>query len=219
MSPRFDPDDVPGHGPEAEPDLAALLEEIPRLYRARAFANALSDTHFLQRLGEPLDAGDRALARRYLDGLGFPDAEPALVESWEDAADAAASLDLNAEGWEAEEQLRAGVLQDALARLDEAALQAGLTLVAEKAGEAARDAVEQAAALYDLEDEHLLNAAAGAAAQAAHLAALALLAADDAEAAAVDEPTLLDHPFMAKFRLFARGRWPLGLAGRTLNLF
>jgi hypothetical protein len=87
-------------------------------------------------------------------------------------------------------------------------------------GEAAREAIEEAAAMWDLEDDQLLRAIAGAAAQAAHLAALALLAADDEAAAkAAGEPTLLDHPFMAKFRLFARGRWPLGLAGRTLNIF
>jgi hypothetical protein len=201
------------------PDIPALLEEIPRLYRARKFADALKHTHFLQRLGEPLDRGDLALARRYLDGLGFPDAEPAQVESWEDAAGAAETLDLNAEGWEAEEQLRASVTEGALAVLDEAALSAGLALVAEKAGEAAKEAVAEAAALWDLEDTELLNAIAGAAAQAAHLAALALMAADDEDVADPDEVDLLDHPFMAKFRLFARGRWPVGLAGRTLNIF
>jgi hypothetical protein len=201
------------------PDMADLLEQIPRLYRARAFADALKDTHFLQRLGEPLDRGDLTLARSYLEGLGFPDADPAQVESWDDAALAAESLDLNAEGWEVEEQLRASVTEAALDRLDEAALSAGLTLVADKAGEAARAAVVEAAALWDLEDDQLLNAIAGAAVQAAHLAALALLAADDEDLLAPGEPTLLDHPFMAKFRLFARGRWPIGLAGRTLNVF
>jgi hypothetical protein len=201
------------------PDVAALLEQIPRLYRARAFADALHETRFLQRLGEPLDVRDRALARDYLDGLGFPDAEPAPIESWEDAAEAAASLDHNAEGWEAEEQLRAGATEAALARLDEEALAAGLALVAEKAGDAARAAVAEASALWDVEDHELLTALAGAIAQAAHQAALALLAAEDETLAESDEPTLLDHPFMAKFRLFARGRWPVGLAGRTLNVF
>jgi hypothetical protein len=201
------------------PDIPALLEEIPRLYRARAFADALKHTRLLQRLGEPLDKGDLALARRYLDSLGFPDAEAAPIESWEDAAEAAASHDLNAEGWEAEEQLRASATEAALAKLDEAALAAGLALVAEKAGEAAKEAVSEAAAMWDLEDTELLNAIAGAAVQAAHLAALALLAADDDDVASPDEVDLLDHPFMAKFRLFARGRWPVGLAGRTLNIF
>lgn len=201
------------------PDIPALLEEIPRLYRARKFADLLQHTHFLQRLGEPLDRGDLALARRYLEGLGFPDAEPALIESWDDAAGAAETLDHNAEGWEAEELLRASATEAALARLDEAALGAGLALVAEKAGDAAKAAVEEAAALWDLEDAGLLNAIAGAAVQAAHLAALALMAADDEDMASPDDPDLLDHPFMAKFRLFARGRWPLGVAGRTFNVF
>jgi hypothetical protein len=215
MNPPPEPDDLP---PD-DLDMAALLEEIPRLYRARAFAEALKDVHFLQRLGEPLDARDDALARAYLDGLGFPDADPAVIESWSDAAEAAASLDVNAEGWEAEEQLRAAAGEAASGRLDEAGLAAALTLVAEKAGEAARAAVVEAAALWDVEDQELLNALAGAIVQAAHLAALALLAADDEDVAAADDVALLDHPFMTKFRLFARGRWPVGLAGRTLNVF
>jgi hypothetical protein len=200
-------------------DEAALLAEIPLLYRARAFADALQETRFLQRLGEPLDARDRALARNYLDGLGFPDAEAAVVETWDDAAEAAATFDLNAPGWEAEEQLRAAVTDTALARLSEEALAAGLTLIAEKAGDAARAAVAEASALWDVEDHELLTALAGAIAQTAHQAALALLAADEDALAEADEPTLLDHPFMAKFRLFARGRWPVGLAGQTLNVF
>jgi hypothetical protein len=204
---------------DTAPDAAALLAEIPLLYRARAFADALHGTHFLQRLGEPLDARDRALAQAYLDGLGFPDAEAAQVESWEDAAQAAATLDMNAPGWEAEEQLRASATEAALATLSEEALAAGLALVAEKAGDAARAAVAEASALWDVEDHELLTALAGAIAQAANQAALALMAADDEALAESDEPTLLDHPFMAKFRLFARGRWPLGLAGQTLNVF
>jgi hypothetical protein len=214
-------DDSDDDGDEDAPDLAALLEEIPLLYRARAFADALSGARFLERLGEPLDMRDRLLCQGYLEGLGFPDADAALVESWEDAADAAESLDLNAEGWEAEEQLRAAVSTAVLERLDEAGVQAALALVSDKAGEAAKAAVEEAAAMADIEDEALLNAAAGAAVQAAHLAVLALLAADeeDAEDAMADGDVLLDHPFVAKFRLFARGRWPIGLAGRTLNVF
>ena len=212
MSDPFEPDD------ESAPhiDIAALLEEIPLLYRARAFADAMNGARFLQRLGEPLDGVDRILAQSYLDGLGFPDARPAILESWEDATAAAESLDLNTEGWEVEEALRASVTQAALDRLDEGALHAALTIVADKAGEAARDAIDEAAAIWDLTDAAFLNAAAGAAVQSAHLATLALLASDEEDP---ESDELLDHPFMAKFRLFARGRWPVGLAGRTLNVF
>lgn len=51
------------------------------------------------------------------------------------------------------------------------------------------------------------HVAAGAAAQAAYQLALARLAEDAAS------------PFESKFRLFAAGRWSLGVVGSTLILF
>ena len=52
-----------------------------------------------------------------------------------------------------------------------------------------------------------VHVAAGAAAQAAYQLALARLAEDAAS------------PFESKFRLFAAGRWPLGVVGSTLVVF
>jgi len=52
-----------------------------------------------------------------------------------------------------------------------------------------------------------IHVAAGAAAQAAYQLALARLAEDAAS------------PFESKFRLFAAGRWPLGVVGSTLIFF
>ena len=49
--------------------------------------------------------------------------------------------------------------------------------------------------------------------EAAHKAALVLIAAADP---AFDAD---DHPFTAKFRLFEFGRWPVGLIGSSFNLF
>ncbi len=197
-------------------EVAHLLEEIPRLLRLKAFAQTLGGYPFFGRAGEPLDEGDRALCRAYLDALGFPDAEPALVESWADAHDAALVLDTDPAGWEAEEMLRVAATAQALEHLDEEALQTGLALVAEKAGEAARDALDQAAALYDVEDEGLVRAAAGAIAQAANGAALALVARPEDQA--LDAPDEDPSPLLDRFRLMARGRWPIGLAGLTLNI-
>lgn len=193
------------------PDFVALLEEIPLLAGARRFARSLASAGYLSRLGQPLDAGERALARAFLDGLGFPDAESAAVANWEEAGDAALALDADPEGWEAEEMLRAALTGDALSRLDETGLGAALALVAEAAAQGARDGAREAAALWDLEDEGLLTAAVGAGVQAAHCGALALIALDAEEAAR--------HPFVLRHTLFARGRWPIGLAGRTLNIF
>lgn len=193
-----------------EPDIPRLLEEIPLLYRVRAFSDSLNANTWFSRLGEPLDAREAHLARLYLDGLGFPEAEPAVVTSWNDAAIAAETLDRDPLGWEAEEMLRTGLVSAALERLDEQAVTTALAMVAQRTGDTARDAVEDAAALSDVGDLDLVHAAAGALAQAANGAALVVMA----EAENDEEP----HPFLARWRLFARGRWPIGLAGATYNI-
>ncbi|MED5548142.1 MAG: hypothetical protein VX529_02190 [Pseudomonadota bacterium] len=198
------------HDEDEGADIPRLLEEIPLLYKARAFAESLNANTWFSRLGEPLDARERFLARTYLEGLGFPEAEPALLSGWDEAAGAAETMDTDPMGWEAEEMLRTGLVSRVLERLDEEAVHAALTLVAQKTGDTARDAIEDAAALADVEDMALVHAAAGALAQAANGAALVVLAeAED------DEPP---HPFLARWRLFARGRWPVGLAGATYNI-
>ena len=106
--------------------------------------------------------------------------------------------------------LRTSLAAQALERLDEQAVATALAMVAQKTGDTARDAVEDAAAIADVEDMDLVHAAAGALAQAANGAALVVMA----EAEDDDDP----HPFLARWRLFARGRWPVGLAGSTFNI-
>ena len=44
-----------------EDDIARLLEEIPLLFKARAFAESLGDPAFFSRLGERLDSREQAL--------------------------------------------------------------------------------------------------------------------------------------------------------------
>lgn len=190
--------------------IARLLEEIPLLYKARAFAESIADPAYFSRLGERLDPRERTLARAYLDGLGFPDADPAPLGSWEDAAIAAESLDTDPLAWEAEEMMRAGLVERALERLDAEGLEAALMLVSSSIGELAREAAEAAAAMDDVFDETVVNAAAGGLIQAANGAVLVLLAEAEDET-----PT---HPFLARWRLYVRGRWPVGVAGSTYNI-
>ncbi|WP_339737173.1 hypothetical protein [uncultured Maricaulis sp.] len=198
------------HDDSDDVDFTRLLEEIPLLYKARAFAESLNANTWFSRLGEPLDPRDRTLARAYLDGLGFPEAEPALLSDWSEAATAAESLDRDPVGWEAEEMLRAGLITRVLERLDEEAVNVALSQIGSKTHDSSRDAVEEAAAIDDIDDMELIHAAAGALAQAANGAALVIMAeAED------DEPP---HPFLARWRLFARGRWPVGLAGASYNI-
>ncbi|MCC5980957.1 MAG: hypothetical protein JJU26_04490 [Oceanicaulis sp.] len=202
---------TPSDAPDSSEDvIARLLDEIPLLYKARAFAESIADPAFFSRLGERLDSREVTLARAYLDGLGFPDADPAPLGSWEDAAIAAEALDTDPLAWEAEEMLRAGLVERALERLDREALDAALMLVASAIGELAREAAEAAAAIDDVYDETVVNTAAGGLIQAAHGAVLVLLAEAEDE-----EPT---HPFLARWRLYVRGRWPVGVAGVTYNI-
>ena len=70
------------------------------------------------------------------------------------------------------------------------------------------DAALRAAGQSGVVDPALVRAAAGAATQASYQAALVLAAGEDAE-----------HVFAIKYRLFEAGRWPLGIAGMTFNLF
>lgn len=194
-------------------DLEALERELPALARVRRFAHALERIPWFANLGEPLTPGARALARAYADGLGFPDTDVAVLVDWDDAASAAEHEGWNSPAWEAEESLRADLTGRALEILSEDALGIALTLIAERVAEPAKEAMEQASFIWDVEDESQKQLAVGAAVQAAHLAALVLIVAADPDFDADD------HPFTAKFRLFEFGRWPVGVIGSSFNLF
>lgn len=202
--------DLPGGTEPAlsDAELEELSLEMPALALLRDFGRQLSDIAWFGELGTPLDQETRNLAQDYLAGLGFPDAGVAKLSNWDDATIAAESGDWNSAGWEAEESLRASLSADLLEVLSEEAFEIGFTYVAAQADEAVRNAAETTAHHWDVEDMEVAIAAAGAAMQAVHGAAIAIAAgADD------------NHPFLLRFRLFERGRWPIGLAGLTFNIF
>lgn len=194
-------------------DLEALERELPALSRLSRFARGLDQIPWFANLGEPLTPGARAVARRYADSLGFPEADVAILIDWEDAAAAAESLDWHSPAWEAEELLRADLTARALDILSEEALKLSMALVAERVADPAREAMEEASAIWDVTDEAARQLAVGAAVQAAHQTALLLIAANDPSFEADD------HPFAAKFQLFEFGRWPVGVVGNSFNLF
>ncbi|MBI1364529.1 MAG: hypothetical protein GC153_01045 [Alphaproteobacteria bacterium] len=196
-----------------EDDLDALEREIPALSRIARFAKGLAAIPWFANLGEPLTAGARAVAARYVEALGFPEAEVAILVDWDDAAAAAESLDWHSPAWEAEELLRADLTARALDYLSEEALTLAMTLVADRVAGPARGAMEEASAIWDMTDEAARQLAVGAAVQAAHQSALLLLAASSPDIDAEN------HPFAAKFQLFEFGRWPVGVVGGSFNLF
>ncbi len=217
MSNQWHRDDEPDEpswasdGSIDEDELIELLDDYPRLNLVRPFIQTARHCRWFTALGTPPTKPVRAAARLYLDGLGFPEAELGTLATWDDAAFAAHSLDQDTAAWEAEEQLRAALTAEAIDTLGEDTVELVLTMIAAEVSPAVQTASETAAELWEVGDENLIQAAAGSAVQASHLAGLSLLAADLEETET--------HPFAAKFALFEAGHWPIGIAGTTLNLF
>ena len=217
---RMTQDNMDDWQPDAE-NLMALEAEIPVLQAVTEFASRAERARWFAELGEPFDDATTQIARSYLDGLGFPDADAIAVMNWDDALDASESLDLNAEAWEAEEQLRAALTDTVLSGVSEEGLGVVLAHMAAQLAAILPDMIDEALMMADELPDTIRNLAVGAAQQAAHGAALALAAA----ALTAQEEGLeageeaLNHPLLLRYRLFEQGRWPLALTGRTLNLF
>ncbi len=208
--PHFPFDEAePATPPLSDDDLEDLIGEFPRLALIRPFVESVRRAGWFRDLGRAPNLALREQAQIYLDGLGFPDVALAPIVDWTDAADAATAFDLESPAWEAEEQIRAALTVDAVDDLGEEVAEVVLTHIAAEAAGPVRSGICEAAALWDVTDQEVINAAAGGGVQACHLAALTLITgrAEDS------------HPFAAKFALFEAGRWPIGIAGSSFNLF
>jgi hypothetical protein len=152
-------------------------------------------------LGEPLTDGDREEAKIY---AGTDNVE--LVTSWPDAErflKSPATLDW----WEGEEILRKELLACAETQHPERAFWTSLTELTTEAGDLVHGKAATAAARMTGAAPGSIHVAAGAASQAVYQLAVARMAGETASL------------FESKFRLFAAGRWPLGVAGSRLVLF
>jgi hypothetical protein len=153
-------------------------------------------------LGEPLGDADLVEAEAYagtrdVKGLkSWPEVE-AFLKS------AGASLAL----WDRDEALRKELLRQAEARVPERALWTSLTELTTEAGDLVHGKAATAAARMGGAAPASIHVAAGAASQAVYQVAVARIA---------DNKTSL---FESKFRLFAAGRWPLGMEGSRLVVF
>lgn len=189
-------------------DIAEILDSCETLKAVSGLGLLIPALPWFRMVGEPLDPETAQVAESFLWALGAPDAAPALLGNWEDAAGAAETQDFNDPAWEAEEQLRAALTDTALAMMDETALEIALSHISTVTAEAAGAGALEAAEHLRIDDESFLNAAAGAAVAATHNAALVLAAGEES-----------DHAFAAKFALFERGRWPVSIVGNSFNIF
>jgi hypothetical protein len=153
-------------------------------------------------LGEPLTDGDLADARAYA-GM----ADVTLMKSWPEAEAFLKSPDTSLDWWEREEARRKQLLAEAQTKYPERALWSSLSELTTEAGDLVHGLAAKAATRMGNAQPASIHVAAGAASQAVYQLALARIAGDGAS------------PFDAKFRLFAAGRWPLGVDGPRLTLF
>lgn len=189
-------------------DISELFEESPGLKAVAPFLKLATSVHWFRALGEDADRRTVDIARAYADALGFPEADPAFLADWEEAADAAENTEINSPAWEAEEQLRAALTDDALDVLDEQTLEMVMTHVATETSEAIEQAAMEAAQELRIFDEEFVRAVSGAAVQAVYQATLAAITGAEE-----------DHPFVLRFQLFEKGRWPIGVIGNSFLIF
>jgi len=169
-----------------------MLESLKSEVRAASWFAAL---------GEPLSDGDRVDATAYCGAT-----EVQRVASWPEA-EAFLKSPTTLDWWNREEALRKELLARAEARYPERALWTALTELTTDAGDLVHGKAAAAAARMGGAALASIHVAAGAAAQVVYQVAVARLAGPSAS------------PFESKFRLFAAGRWPLGVAGPRLVLF
>ena len=186
--------------------------QVARLVKISHFARHVLDLDWFSRIGQSISPEESSVAEDYLSAVGFPNANIASVTSWNEAAAVAETPTWNSDWWEAEEQLRAGLIADALLVIDENELTQSLNHVTAQTAGQALVAIDEAAKSDAIESDanlmEFLNAAAGIAVAASYQAGLVIAAQQE-----------IKHPFSIKFRLFESGRLPLGMAGNTFSIF
>ena len=193
-------------GRRREPRGVNRIVALPRrlLDALRAEVRAAS---WFAALGEPLTEGDRGDAVGYLAALGFDALEIGLAHDWPDAERLLKAPDWTPAWWDREEALRRSLLAEAETRYLERTLWSSLTELTAETGDLVHGKAATAAARMGKAAAASIHVAAGAASQAVYQLALTRLA---------EQPA---SPFESKFRLYAAGRWPLGVRDSRLILF
>ncbi|MHA1567516.1 MAG: hypothetical protein ACTSX7_19570 [Alphaproteobacteria bacterium] len=184
--------------PTVSEGLAALEQQASQVARQSWFAA----------VGEPLSPGEIEDAQIYLEGLDIDAVSVVGVPGWAAASSLLQQPDWDVRWWDGEERLRRQLLDSATDLYGQDTLLAALTKITLAASDIVHGAAAIAAARGGTADERLSRVAAGAATQACYLAGLATAVASGNS-----------HPFHAKYRLFAAGRWPLTIAGNQFHLF
>jgi hypothetical protein len=157
--------------------------------------------------GKPHTDSELAAAHGYLTGLGLAAMPVAGVAGWAEAAAIAQRADWSQAWWRAEEASAKALHQAASRLLGETPLLVSLSAVTLAAANLHGN-TSRVLASAGLDDPTLARVCAGAAALACHQMGLAIAAQGGAQ-----------HPLALKYRLYAGGRWLLGVMGDRCYLF
>jgi len=188
------------------PPVFSLANDPPELAAVRRLAEDAARESWFAALAEPLTAAEREDAAAYLAALDLSAAAVEGVADWNAARAATVAADWDRRWWDREEALRQRCLAEAGARFGEAALLGALTEVITAAGDVVHGQAAVAATGAGVADAALVRVAAGAATQGCYQAAL-------------DRAVGGGTAFGIKYRLFAAGRWPLGIVGGRFRVF
>ncbi len=172
------------------------------------FTQRLDAASWFSVVGEALTPGEHADASTYLTHLGLADVATRELATWGDAEACIKAADWAQRWWDAEDQRRRSLLASAQARFGDGATLAALSAISEQVSGIVHGAAAVAATRVGVADAGLIRAAAGAATMACYQAAV--------EIAARSDP---DCPFIAKYRLFEAGHWPLCVRGAADYVF
>jgi hypothetical protein len=176
------------------------------------FSDRLGSASWFSMIGEPLTPAEQVDAAHYMSCLGLDDVATQGIGSWEAAETCIKSTDWNTDWWDAEDRLRANLLERAEQRFGKLATLEALSGISEQVSDVVHGAAAVAAARGGVADSGLIRAAAGAATMACYQAAVGIAA--DLAADPTD-----DNPFIAKYRLFEAGHWPLCVRGTVFYVF
>ncbi len=157
--------------------------------------------------GKPHTEAELAAVEGYLRGLHLGVIPVEGVAGWAEAAAIAQRADWSQDWWRAEEASAKALHRSASRLLGETPLLVSLSAVTLAAAKLHGNAI-RALSRAGLDDPTLARVAAGAAALACHQMGLAIAAQGGVE-----------HPLALKYRLFAGGRWLLGVMGDRCYLF
>ncbi len=244
----FDPDSPESRkafeGFLEQEELRDLLADNPAIEVLYRFTQSLERIPWFARGGFPLSGEEVALATDYVAGLGVPEAMPAVVESFADAALVAENPEVNSIAWEMEEQLRGALIADALNFMEEDVLNIMLTQIGSVAADIVDAAAREAAAMDEEEAERTeadepddasgpedafdeeedsdepdeQNIEENREALLKAMVGSAVQACHQA-ALVLASGTEDDHPFTAKFGLYESGRWPISISGSSFNIY